>query len=147
MVRELRTPEERSDAWQTTIQQFANRNRNLDSEQLGAIFALSELGYRTHFSQTLDPASRGEVRLALEELGRALPHTTYLKLIRSFGELRPWLVKNELASQSDAALPNCNCTYSHHCQSGTCRDIACEPSGTTHTGVCKATKDDEEEVR
>ncbi|MES1245212.1 MAG: hypothetical protein ABUT39_26640 [Acidobacteriota bacterium] len=133
---QFQDPESRMAAWRQGFQLFVDRHPDLTSEQLLAIQNLADIDDAGSFEAYLDPVRREALLLGLREVGRVLPHADYLKLLRSFGDLRLWLVSNSLATQMEANVPNCNCTYSWHCQSGTCNDVACELNGTTHTGVC-----------
>ena len=140
---DLQKPEDRMEDWRNGLQRFVERNPDLTQDQLLALQNLADIAERDFFATSLHPKKRALIADRLGELGSVLSYKSYLKLVRSFGDLRLWLVANGLATQVEVALPDCNCTYGHHCQSGTCNDVACEPKGTTHTGVCKAVSQDQ----
>jgi hypothetical protein len=135
-------PEARMADWRQGFQRFVDRNPGLTSEQLLAIQNLADIDDLDSFATYLAPEKREALLAGLRDVGLVLPHSDYLKLLRSFGDLRLWFVSNGLATRVEVAVPNCNCSYSWHCQSAVCKDVACELNGTTHTGVCGAASEE-----
>lgn len=133
---EIHDPYDRMDEWRQGFLRFLDKHPNLTGDQLLAIQDLVDIDDADAFVPYLDAKNQNLLAERLQALSRVLPERDYLRLVRSFGDLRIWLVANKLVTQAQAALPDCNCTYNHHCQSNSCRDVACEPKGTTHTGVC-----------
>lgn len=134
---EFQGPEARMEEWRQGFLRFVEKHPDLTNDQILAIQKLADIDDRGAFVTTLQPKRRQFLVEGLQELSRVLPYADYLKLLRSFGDLRLWLVANDLATQFETALPNCDCTTNSNCQSGTCNQAtSCEPKATTHSGVC-----------
>jgi hypothetical protein len=137
----LRTPDSRAQGWQAGLLKFVAAHPSLTSEQAEAIQILADFDAPAAFPQTLEPNTRTLFSKRLEQVGRALPYSTYLGVLRSFDdELRVWLVRNGLASKEAAATETCTCSDAGGCASGyACQNVTCiHEGGTTHNGRCGA---------
>lgn len=137
----LQNPEDRMQEWREGFLRFAANRPDLNEEQAYALQNLADLDDPSFFEPALAAKKRELLAERLDELRRVLPYRDYLQLLRSFGELRVWLVQNELASQQETDTPTCNCGDSEDCSGAVCQNVTCiHEGGTSHKGRCPSTE-------
>lgn len=133
----LQNPEDRMQEWREGFLRFAANRPDLTVEQADALQGLADLDNPSFFEPALVSKKREFLAERLDELRRVLPYRDYLQLLRSFGELRVWLVENGLATQAETDTPNCNCGDNQDCSGAVCQNVTCiHEGGTSHSGRC-----------
>jgi len=130
-------PSIRVQKWQDTLSTYVQRHSELSSEQMQAINDLADIRDESFFGVTLNDEQRSLLAKRFEVLGKVLPYAEYTDLMRDFGTLRGWLLKNEVII-GEGGGGTCNCDADSDCATGYhCAHSGCTvQQGSLSNGVC-----------
>lgn len=128
------TPVERHRAWTDTLQNVLDNSPDLTAEEVSALAAaIREVGPGA-FADEAPTVDREILQRNADALNSALSCGAYSDMVEGFGELRSWLVEEDVI----ASAATCNCGDDGDCGRGYyCKAVSCtSPQGTTHWGRC-----------
>ena len=128
------TPVERHRAWADNLQSVLDNSPDLTAEEVSALAAaLREVGPGA-FADDASPVDREILERNADALNTALSCGAYSDMVEGFGELRSWLVEEDIFANA----ATCNCGGDDDCGRGYyCNAVNCtSPQGTTHWGRC-----------